>query len=137
MVSSALALIITGFMFLTFFICVFGVLFFILGKFGLWKWATYRRLKKRYKHLDFNDDALKWAIDKINKKWKFKDIRRFVKYEGKEGGELLYAFLVLSKLSPQELDSYKEVNDDGGQTTNRPEEEVSRTLPEIPEERGN
>jgi hypothetical protein len=109
--------------------------YWILGKFGLWKWATYRKLKRRYKKFEFKDDAIKWAIDKIQRKWRFKDIRRFIKYE-KNGGELLYTFMMLSKLSPQEIENItkKEVENDGGQTISRPKEEVKRTFPKIPEE---
>jgi len=135
MVSETITLIITGFMFVLFVIWLFWMAYWILGKFGIWKWATYHRLKKRYKDVGFKDDAITWAVDKIHKEWKFKDIKRFVKYE-KDGGELLYTFMALSKLSPLELENIteKEVDYDGGQTIDRPEEEVSRTFGEIPKE---
>jgi|TARA_R100001530_G_scaffold25421_1_gene20492 hypothetical protein len=135
MASEIIVTIVTGFMFLLFMIWIGWSIYFALGKFGLWKFATYRRLKKKYRNTEFKDDAIVWAVDKIQKKWKFKDVRRFTKYET-DGSELLYTFMSLSKLSPTELENIneKEVEENGGQTINRPEEEIGRTLPEIPRE---
>jgi len=136
MVSDTITTIITGFMFLLFVLWLVWMAYWILGKFGIWRWATYHRLKRKYKDIYFKDDAIKWAVDKIEKKWKFQDVKRFIKYEKANGGELLYTYMSLSKLSPFELENIteKEVDNDGGQTINRPEDEVSRTFPKIPEE---
>lgn len=128
MVSETITLILTGFMFLLFVIWIFWMIYWMLGKFGLWKFSTYRRLKRRYKNREFDDEEMKWAIDKIGKKWKYKDVRRFVKYEP-NGSELLYTFMVLSKLKPEELESYKEV-ENGGQTNTSFKGEVEQTFTE-------
>lgn len=135
MASEIIILIIAGFIVLLLVILFLWTIYFALGKFGLWKFATYRRLKKRYRNLEFKDDAILWCVDKIKMKWRFKDIKRFTKYEP-EGSELLYTFMALSKLSPSELEliTTKEVKGDGGQTINRTEEEISRAFPEIPRE---
>ena len=127
---SGIAVIITIFIFLLLFGALFFVIYWILGKFGIWKWATYRRLRRRYKNVDLSEEAIKWAMDKIFKKWKFKDVKKFVGYE-KESGELLYTYMTLCKLSQYELDRYKEVDDDG-QAVGRTEEETKRTFPKFP-----
>jgi hypothetical protein len=115
-------LIITGIFFLLFVVWIFWLCYWILGKFGLWKWATYRRLKKKFKNLEFREDAIEWCNQAIDKKWRFKDVRRFVKYEP-AGSELLYTFLVLTKLKKKEPHI-----DEKNYHSNKPEEEVRRTF---------
>lgn len=87
------------------FLIVFGVftfaIFWILGKFGLWKWATYRKLKRRFKDTEFLEEHIAFCNNAIEKKWRYKDILRFIKYE-KDGSKLLYTFLVMEELKKNE-----------------------------------
>lgn len=124
------------------FLCLLGVigflLYWMLGKFGLWKFATRKRLSKRFgKNFEFSDDAIEWCLDKIQKKWKYKDVRKFIGYE-KNGSELHYTFLMLSELSPIELSQIAErrLENNGEHTTGKFKEEIKRSFPEIPEETG-
>jgi len=132
---SPLILVISGIMFLVFVAFLFLMTYWMLGKFGLWKWATYRRLKKRYKDFEFKEDAIKWCADAMKKKWRFKDVRRFIKYE-RDGSELLYTYMMMMKLSPEEIKqiSEKEVDDDARPSDNELKEEVRRAFQQIPEE---
>jgi len=120
-------LIITGIFFLLFVAWIFWMCYWILGKFGLWKWATYRRLKRKFRDLEFREDAIEWCNQAIEKKWKFKDVRRFVKYEP-VGSELLYTFLALSKLKKNEPKIERRIisNYYDRPSDNKPEEEVRR-----------
>ena len=107
---------------------IFWMAYWILGKFGIWKWATYRRLKKKFKNLEFREDAIEWCNNAIQKKWRFKDVKRFVKYEP-IGSELLYTFLALNKLNrnkPKIKMDKKEVNYYDRPSDNKLEEEVRR-----------
>jgi len=137
MASQILILLITGIMFLLFIAWIFWMVYWMLGKFGLWKWATFRRLKRKFgENFVFKDDAIEWCLDKIQKKWKYKDVRKFIGYEP-NGRELHYTFLTFDKISKQELDMITErrLKDNGEQTIGGFKEEVERTLPEIPRER--
>ena len=127
MVSKTLILILTGAFFLLFVSWIFWMVYWILGKFGIWKWATYRRLKRKFKNLDFREDAIEWCNEAIEKKWKFKDVKRFVKYEP-AGSELLYTYLALIKLKKKEphIDERRDKYD--RPSDNKPEEEVRRTF---------
>lgn len=135
MASEIITTIIVIVMFVGIIAWVFLMAVWMLGKFGLWKWATYRKLKKRFKDADFNEDALEWCLDKIEKKWRYKDVRRFVKYEN-DAGELLYTFISLTKLNKKELTEIIERRlKNNEQQIRRTEEKVGRTLPKIPKER--
>jgi len=128
MAQNTLTLIITGALVLFFVAWIFWMCYWILGKFGLWKWATYRRLKKKFKNLEFREDAIEWCNNAIQKKWRFKDVKRFVKYEP-IGSELLYTFLALNKLNrnkPKIKMDKKEVNYYDRPSDNKLEEEVRR-----------
>jgi hypothetical protein len=137
MVSQLAVVIITLFMFLGFVAWIGWMAYWMLGKFGLWKWATTKRLSRRFgKNYEFSKDAIDWCVDKIQKKWRYKDIRKFIGYE-KNGSELHYTFLMLSKLTPIELSqitSERRLKNNGEQTTGRVKEEVSRSFPELPKE---
>lgn len=138
MASQIVIIIITLLMFLGFIVWIGWMAYWILGKFGLWKWATTRRLGKRFgKNFEFHDDSINWCLDKIQKKWKYKDVRKFVGYE-KNGSELHYTFLMLSNLSPIELSQISErrLKNNGEQTVRGIKEEVSRSFPEPPKEKG-
>ena len=128
-------MVISGIMFLVFLGFLFMMAYWILGKFGLWKWATYRRLKKRYKDFEFDEKHIQWGVRAIQRKWKFKDVRRFIKYEPK-GSELLYTYMMLEKLSPAEIQqiSEKEVNDDARPSDSELKEEVRRAFQQGEEE---
>jgi hypothetical protein len=128
MAQNTLTLIITGALVLFFVAWIFWMCYWILGKFGIWKWATYRRLKKKFKNLEFREDAIEWCNNAIQKKWRFKDVKRFVKYEP-IGSELLYTFLALNKLNrnkPKIKMDKKEVNYYDRPSDNKLEEEVRR-----------
>ena len=132
MVSTTLVLIFTILFFLFFVGWIFWLCYWILGKFGIWKWATYRRLKRKFKNLEFREDAIEWCNQAIEKKWKFKDVRRFVKYEP-VGSELLYTYLALKKLKKKEpyLPDISERRSNlyyDRPSDNKPEEEVRRTF---------
>ena len=108
---------------------IFWMAYWILGKFGIWKWATYRRLKKKFKDLEFRDDAIEWCNNVIEKNWRFKDIKKFVKYEP-AGSELLYTYLALIKLKKNKpkierrtISNYYDRPSD-----NKSEEEVRRSF---------
>lgn len=136
MVSEIITSIIVILMFIGLIAWIFVMVRLVLGKLGLWKWATYRRLKKKYKDFEFRDDALDWCLDKIVKQWEYKDVRRFVKHE-KNGDELLYTFILLKKLNAEELaETIERRTENGGKDIIKPEEQVERTLPEIPKESG-
>jgi hypothetical protein len=124
--ATTLVTILTGIFFLLFVAWIFWMCYWILGKFGIWKWATYHRLKRKFKNLEFREDAIEWCNQAIEKKWRFKDVRRFVKYEP-AGSELLYTYLTLVKLRKNEpkIDK-KEVNYYDRPSDNKPEEEVRR-----------
>lgn len=101
MEKSTIIILVTGITIIFASLWIFLMSYWILGKLGLWKWATYRRLKKKFKNLDFSDKNIEWSNHAIERKWRFKDVRRFSKYE-QNGSELLYTFMVLDKLRRSE-----------------------------------
>lgn len=131
MVSTAIVLVITLGVIFFFIVWVFWLAYWILGKFGIWKWATYRRLRKKFKNLEFRADAIEWCNEAIEKNWKFKDVKRFVKYEP-AGNELLYTYLALKKLKKEEPNlpriDERRSNYYDRPSDNKPEEEVRRTF---------
>ena len=82
---------------------IFVMAYWILGRLGIWKWATYRRLNKRYKKYEFKEEIINWCLPKIKNQWKFKDIRTISKYET-DRGERIYTYLMLTKLPKGELE---------------------------------
>jgi len=106
------------------------ILYWGLGKMGIWKFATYRRLKRRFKDYQFKDDILFWCIDKITKKWKYKDIRTISKYHEKKA-EIIYTYLSLLKLSKEELQMLERGSINDGQRTNGVKGESSEIIPKI------
>ena len=122
--ASTLTLILTGIFFLLFVAWIFWMCYWILGKFGLWKFATYRRLKKKFRDLEFNEEAIAWCNNAIERQWRFKDVRRFAKYEP-NGSELLYTFMVLDKLNRQQMKGGKYYD---RPSDSEPEEKVRRTF---------
>jgi hypothetical protein len=101
MAQEILSIIFTGIIFLIVLVSLIFAVFWLLGKFGLWKLATYRRLKKKFRNLEFDENKIAWVNNALEKKWKYKDVLRFIKYE-RDGSELLYTFLVMEKLKKAE-----------------------------------
>lgn len=108
---------------------VFWMAYWMLGRFGIWQWATYRRLKKRYNDDPFDDKVVEWCLAKMDRKWRYKDIRTILKYE-KDKGDVLYTWLSLSKLGKVEINELLERRSNNGRQKNiGVKEESSRTLP--------
>ena len=108
---------------------VFFMIKWILGRLGIWQWATYKRLSKRYKNEPFNNETLEWCLERMEKKWRYKDIRTILKYE-KDKGEILYTYLALQKLPKEELKMLLERRSNNGRQKDiGTHKETRRTLP--------
>ena len=100
----------------------------ILGRFGIWKWATYKRLKKRYKNQPFNNEIVNWCLGRMERKWRYKDVKTILNYET-DKGEILYTYLALQKLPKEELKMLLERRSNNGQENTGIKTESGRTLP--------
>jgi len=105
------------------------ILYWGLGKLGLWKFATYRRLKRRFKDYEFKDNVVIWCAEKIKRGWKFKDVRRISKYETNRG-EIIFTYLSLTKLPKDDLEAIERgLVEKDGQRINGVEGESGEVIP--------
>lgn len=77
-----------------------------LKRLGFWKAIKFRSLKRKYKDYEFKDNILNWCITANHRGWSYYDVKRFAKYESNKS-ERLYTFLMISKLTEQELEEFE------------------------------
>lgn len=93
---------ITGVIFVVFVSWIVLMIIWGLGKLGVWKRRKFKSLKRQLgDDYEFQDEILEWCGDAFRKKWSYKDVKRFSKYET-NGKETLYTYMMLGKLTPAE-----------------------------------
>jgi len=92
----------TGVILMSFIAWLIFLVYLFLSKIGLFRWRKYRKLRKKLgRDYEFKDEILEFVNDAVDKKWRYKDMKR-ISANMPESDEILYTFFLMKKLRKKE-----------------------------------
>lgn len=92
----------TGVIFISFIAWIVFLVYLFLKKIGLFRWRKFKKLRKVLgRDYEFKDEILEFVTDAIDKKWRYKDVKR-ISATMPESDEILYTYFLVRKLRKKE-----------------------------------